>query len=216
MEQKMMPCPVEITDYAAVCKELGCVPKPGVALRFIQDLRKQLANAHERQDWLLRSWDDATITERQELDRLRRGWGPTTPTERMRRMTDVAAAMHCLSSAMADLTLSEEEAESVDEEVHRRLDEAYQHVSKQYEATIAILNSINDPLHLPDLESGGDGAYERGVNDMREACIERVQNAPARSGTTGPYGAISLMRDDLEQAIRALPSPTTISTGSAK
>lgn len=146
------PEPSEVVqDYAAVCKELGCVAKPGVALRFIQDLRKQLSHAHERQDWLLRTWDDATITERQELDRMRRGWGPTTPTERMRRKSDVLAAMHCLSSAMTDLTLSEDEAEAADDEVNKKLDEAYQRINKQYVATIAILHAMDEPLPRPDL-----------------------------------------------------------------
>lgn len=53
--------------------------------------------------------------------------------------------------------------------------------------------------------------YERGWKEAVEACVERVQNARAREGTTGPYGAISLMRNDLEVAIRALPLPTATS-----
>lgn len=139
-------------DYAAVCQELGCVAKSGVALRFVQDLRKQLSQAHERQDWLLRSWDDATITERQELDRMRRGWGPTTPTERMRRKDDVRAAMHCISSAMSDVTLSEEDAEAADPEVNRLLDEAHERLREHYAATIAILDDMEEPLPRPDLD----------------------------------------------------------------
>lgn len=138
-------------ERKAMCEVLGCVDLPGVPLKFVREQRDRLSKAWQREVELLRSWDDATITERQELDRMRRGWGPTTPTERMRRQADVQAAMHCLSSALGDLTLSEDEAESVDQEVLDRLDETYQRVHKQYVATIAILNSMNDPIPLMDL-----------------------------------------------------------------
>jgi hypothetical protein len=140
-------------ERKAMCEVLGCVDLPGVPLKFIREQRDRLSKAWQREVELLRSWDDASLTERQELDRMRRGWGPTTPTERMRRKDDVRAAMHCLSSALGDLTLSEDEAEAVDQEVLDRLDAAYQTVHKQYVATIAILNSMDDPIPLPDLEA---------------------------------------------------------------
>ncbi|MEZ2410595.1 hypothetical protein AB6806_27740 [Bosea sp. RCC_152_1] len=138
-------------ERKAICEVLGCVDLPGVPLKFVREQRERLSKAWQREVELLRSWDDATITERQELDRMRRGWGPTTPTERMRRKADVQATMHCLSSALGDLTLSEEEAEAADDEVNKRLDEAYGRIYKQYVATIAILRGMDDPIPMQDL-----------------------------------------------------------------
>lgn len=140
-------------ERKAICEALGCVDLPGVPLKFIGTLRRDLNKAHERHAELIRSWDNITPTERQELDIMRRGWGPTTPTERMRRKADVQAAMHCFSSALSDLTLSEDEAEEAGDEVNKRLNEAYERVNKQYIATIAILNSMDDPIPLLDLGS---------------------------------------------------------------
>lgn len=140
------------SEYAAICKELGCIEKPGVPLRFIQEQRMRLTSAYERCNWLLRSWDYASLTELQELDHMRRGWGPSTPTERMRRKADVAAAMHALSGAMSELTLSEEEAEAAGDEVNQRLDAAYERVNKQYIATIAILSAMDEPIPRPDID----------------------------------------------------------------
>lgn len=136
-------------DYAAICKELGCVEKPGVPLRFIQEMRKSLSAARERIDWLLRSWDDATITERQELDRMRRGWGPTTPTERMLRHRDLRDCMKVLSGALTDLTTPEDD--NADPEVEARLQEAYDRVNKRYLASLEILRRLDEPLERPDL-----------------------------------------------------------------
>lgn len=143
-------------ERKAICEALGCVDLPGVALKFAGVLRRDLSKAHERHVELIRSWDRASLTERQELDEMRRGWGPSTPTERMRRHADVAAAMQCLSGAMGILTLSEEEAEAADPEVNQRLDEAYERVNKQYIATIGILSRIHDPILRSDMNPDAD------------------------------------------------------------
>jgi len=80
-------------ELAEICQELGCTTKPGVALRFAKEMRRDLGRAHQRHAELIQTWDEASPTERQELDRLRRGWGPSTPTERMARREDLKAAM---------------------------------------------------------------------------------------------------------------------------
>lgn len=89
--------PVELAE---ICKELGCTTEPGVALRFVKELRRDFVRAHERQVELLQSWDLATPTERQELYLLRRGWGPSTPTERMARRADLREANSVIERAM--------------------------------------------------------------------------------------------------------------------
>lgn len=143
-----------VRERKAICAALHCVDLPGMPLKFIGVLQRDLSKAHERHVELIRSWDKASPTERQELDIMRRGWGPTTPTERMRRKADVQAAMHCISSAMSDLTLSEEEAEEAGDEVNKRLDEAHERLRKHYIATIAILNGVDsEPMPLADLPS---------------------------------------------------------------
>lgn len=146
-------------DYAAICEELGCIEKPGVPLRFIQEMRKSLTAAGERIDWLLRSWDDATITERQELDRMRRGWGPTTPTERMLRHRDLRDCMQALSGALTDLTTPEDE--NADPKVEARIQEAYDRVNKRYLASLEILRRLDEPQPRPGLSAIEDaGAWE--------------------------------------------------------
>ena len=165
--QAAMPAPEGVReDYAAICKELGCIEKPGVPLRFIQEMRKNLAAAGERIDWLLRSWDDATITERQELDRMRRGWGPTTPTERMLRHRDLRDCMQALSGALTDLTTPEDD--NAEPEVEARLQEAYDRVNKRYLASLEILRRLDEPLERPDLDPAG----AREVRPMRRDWVK--------------------------------------------
>lgn len=132
-------------ELAAICAVVGCIEKPGVALRFVSELRRDNQRSWERQNELLRTWEDASLTERQELDRLRRGWGPSTPTERMARRADLVEAMHVISRAM-DAVLpddKDEEALTLD-----HFQTAYDELSKGYQAIIALLHalpSLTDP-----------------------------------------------------------------------
>ena len=147
-----------LSERIAICAELGCVDGPGVPLRFVRDLRQHLGKAHARIAELIRSWDPATPTERQELDRLRRGWGPSSPTERERRRQDVTACLSALSVAMADLAVSDDE--DVPDPARDRLDEAYERISKQYRAVIALSHALHaDPQEWPDIKA----AEERGA-----------------------------------------------------
>lgn len=126
----------QITD---VCNELGCTTKPGVALRFTKELRRDLQRAHERHVELLRSWDEATPTERQELDRLRRGWGPSTPTERMARRTDLIEAMHVISRAMDAVVPDDKEDEDLTRD---HFQAAYDRLTEGYKAIIALIDAL--------------------------------------------------------------------------
>ena len=136
-------------ERKAICAALGCVDRPGVPLKFIGILRRDLDKAHERHVELLRSWDNATLTERQELDRLRRGWGPTTPTERMARHADLVDCLQVLSCAMSDvLTDVDEEADA--EAAQKRLDEAYERLSKGYAQISALIGKMIESPANPD------------------------------------------------------------------
>lgn len=137
----------DTADLGAICYELGCTTRPGVALRFVKELRRDLSRAHERHVELLRSWDAASLTERQELDRLRRGWGPSTPTERMARRTDLQAAMRTIQRAM-DAVLPDDKDE--DDLTLDHFQTAYDELSKGYRDIIALLHAIPD-LAAPDL-----------------------------------------------------------------
>lgn len=68
--------------------------------------------------------------------------------------------------------------------------------------------------------SSEDGAYDRGVNDMREACakIAREMKSGPIYYVDGKPNSRAVMGGDLiaDEILRALPSPATISTGSAK
>jgi hypothetical protein len=159
-------------ERADICRELGCVDKPGVPLRFVQELRQQVSQANARVSELIRMWDPASHTERQELDRMRRGWGPSTPTERERRRGDVAECVQALSIAMADLTIHEDD--DVPEEAQGRLDEAYERVSKAHDAVLATLRAITaDPQEWPDVKA----AEERGAATAREMCLKAAISA---------------------------------------
>lgn len=96
-EQSLSSARAEIeglkTERKEICAELGCIDEPGVPLRFVKGLREDLSRAHAREVELLQTWDKATPTERQELDRLRRGWGPSTPTTHQKRWQDVRDCM---------------------------------------------------------------------------------------------------------------------------
>lgn len=144
-------------EYVAICRELGCIVRPGLALDFTKKLRTRLGEAHAREGDLIRMWDPATPTERQELDRMRRGWGPSSPTERERRRQNVAACVQALSIAMSEVTVAEDE--EVEEEVQERLDTAYDRLSKAHDTVLAVLREITtDPAEWPDIRA----AEERG------------------------------------------------------
>jgi len=135
-------------ELAAICAVVGCIEKPGVALRFVSELRRDNQRSYERQVELLRTWEDASLTERQELDRLRRGWGPSTPTERMARRTDLVKAMHVISGAM-DAVLPDDKE---DEELTREhFQTAYDKLVDGYKAIIALIHAL-PALTDPDIE----------------------------------------------------------------
>ena len=140
------------SEYAEICKELGCTTAPGVALRFTKDLRRDLIRAHERHVELLRSWDDANLTERQELDRLRRGWGPSTPTERMARRTDLQAAMRTIERAMDDVLPDDKDEENLTLD---HFQAAYDKLRDGYREIIALLHAI--PEYEADAQYKIDG-----------------------------------------------------------
>jgi hypothetical protein len=144
-------------ELAELCKVLGCTTKPGVALRFAKELRRDLYRAHERHVELLRTWDDASPTERQELDRLRRGWGPSTPTERQARHSDLCAAMRAFEKAMTALDVDSAEGdpdEQPDDEIaalyQTRAQAAHDALTEGYRACIALLHALPD-LRAPDM-----------------------------------------------------------------
>jgi hypothetical protein len=133
-------------DLGEICKELGCTTAPGVALRFAKELRRDLGRAHQRHVELIQTWDDASPTERQELDRLRRGWGPSTPTERMARRTDLQAAMRSIEAAMTSVLPDEEKDE---EPTWEQLQVAYDRLSKAHREIIDLLQALPE-LAEPD------------------------------------------------------------------
>lgn len=139
----------ERANVTEICKELGCTQAQGVALRFVKELRRDLRRADERQVELLRTWDTASPTERQELDRLRRGWGPSTPTERMARLTDLRAAMHIIGSAMQDVVPDEEIEE--DDLTFDHFNAAYDKLLKGYGEISNLIREIPE-LAEPTVE----------------------------------------------------------------
>ena len=145
-------------ELAAISAVVGCINKPGVALRFVSELRRDNQRAHERQVELLRTWEDASLTERQELDRLRRGWGPSTPTERMARRADLIEAKTVISRAMD--TVMPDDKESEEDLTLDHFQKAYDELREGYGRIIALLHAI-PALTDPDLPTstqtdGGD------------------------------------------------------------
>lgn len=136
-------------ELDGICNELGCTSNPGVALRFVKELRRDLTRAHDRHVELIRSWDFASPTERQELDRLRRGWGPSTPTERMARRTDLIEAMNVISRAMDAVLPDDKEDENLTRD---HFHAAYEKLSVGYSAIIALIHAL--PA-LSDPDKGG-------------------------------------------------------------
>lgn len=134
-------------ELAAICAVLGCIKKPGVALRFASELRRDLQRAHERHVELLRTWEDASPTERQELDRLRRGWGPSTPTERMARRTDLKTAMNAISRAMDIVCPDDKEDDDLTRDGYQA---AYNQLLESYREIVTLLQEIPE-LSAPDL-----------------------------------------------------------------
>jgi len=178
-------------ERQAICAALGCIDKPGLPLEFVKDLQRQLTKSYARNDELLRSWDRATPTERQELDRMRRGWGPSSPTERARRQEDVAVCVRALGGALTELSVSEEDANSVPEEAQAYLDAAHDRVEKAYFAAIAVTEAIRkDPDEWPDIKA----AEERGAFAAEDE-LTTLKAAAARDAEV-----IARMRDGLKAA----------------
>lgn len=136
-------------ELAEICKELGCTTTSGVALRFVKELRRDIGAAYRRHTELVQTWDAASPTERQELDRLRRGWGPSTPTERMARRTDLQAAMRSVEEAMSAVLPDEERDE---EPTWEQLHASYEVLSKAHREIIALLQALPE-LSAPDLDN---------------------------------------------------------------
>lgn len=134
-------------ELAEICMELGCTTAPGVALRFAMELRRDLGAAHRRHVELIQTWDTASPTERQELDRLRRGWGPSSPTERMARREDLKAAMHSVEAAMTAVLPDEERDE---EPTWENLHAAYEVLAKAHREIIVLLHALPE-LAAPDI-----------------------------------------------------------------
>lgn len=174
------PAPA-LRERAEICKVLGCVDKPGVPLRFVQDLIKRNSDQWARINELLRSWDKANPTERQELDRMRRGWGPSSPTERMYRRENVASCLRAIEAAMGELTVSEEESESVPSEAQIYLDAAHAGLARHQETIIGLLQGIaTDPAEWPDIKAAEErGAMQAQIapNEMLMADNRRMRAA---------------------------------------
>lgn len=173
---------------SAICRELGCIEKPGIPLSFVQDLRRQLSKAHARNGELIRSWDPATPTERQELDRMRRGWGPSSPTERERRRQDVAACLQALSTAMTNLSVGEDE--DVPEEAQDRLDLAYERVSQQHTKVVEILRVlVADPKEWPDIVAAEERGAARALSAAQGDQSEKPEVSTFSHWTTNDLAA---------------------------
>lgn len=158
-------------ERADICRALGCVDKPGVPLQFVKDLQARCDKQWARINELHKTWDEASLTERQELDRFRRGWGPSTPTERELRRNNVASALQAVSIAMTEVSVSEDEIDDVPEEARARLDEAYDRLNNAHTSLLTVLHSIvEDPQEWPDVRA----AEERGAAAMRQVLIEMV------------------------------------------
>lgn len=99
---------------------------------------------------------------------MRRGWGPSTPTERELRRSDVAACIRAVSIAMSDVTVSEEETDDVPEEARDRLDEAYERLAKVHTTLVETVHRIcADPKEWPDIKA----AEERGAEELRKSLL---------------------------------------------
>jgi hypothetical protein len=133
-------------ELAAICAVVGCQQKPGVALRFVSELRRDNQRGYERQVELLRTWEDASLTERQELDQLRRGWGPSTPTERMARRDDLIIALRAVEQAMQDVMPDDKDEEELSLD-HFQV--AYDKLRAAHLVIIDLLQAIPD-LRAPD------------------------------------------------------------------
>jgi hypothetical protein len=134
-------------ELAEICSELGCTAKPGVALRFAKELRRDLGKAHQRHVELIQTWDEASPTERQELDRLRRGWGPSTPTERMARRGDLQAAMRSIEAAMTAVLPDDKEEDGLTLD---HFQSAYDELAKAHREIISLLHALPE-LSAPDI-----------------------------------------------------------------
>lgn len=138
-------------DILEICQELGCTTATGVSLRFIKELRRDLGRAYERHVELIHTWDTAAPTERQELDRLRRGWGPSTPTERMARRVDLQAAMRSIEEAMTAVLPDDKTDGDLTIDAFQK---AYDSLSKAHREIIALMHAVPE-LDAPDIDASG-------------------------------------------------------------
>lgn len=158
-------------ERAEICKVLGIVDRPGVPLKHVIDILDRKAKAYAREVAVLRMWDPANLTERQELDRLRRGWGPSSPTERMRRRKDVNGCIQALTGALTELAVPEEDMEALGDEANAYIEAAHDRLQKHYTAILAISSELGrEPQEWPDIRA----AEERGALAMREILKARV------------------------------------------
>lgn len=165
------PAYTAMQERTDICKALGCVDEPGMPLRHVLDVLTRKSKAYQRELELLRSWDKANLTERQELDRFRRGWGPSTPTERQRRLNDVLGCLRVLSGAMTELSLPEKDMEPLGDEANAYIAAAYERLDKRHSEMLAIVEVMNaDPQEWPDIRA----AEERGAMAMRVIVKERI------------------------------------------
>lgn len=152
-------------EWDEICEELGCIKEPGVALRFVKGLRADLSRASKRETELLKSWDTANLTERQELDRLRRGWGPSTPTTHMKRWRDVRDCMTKIQDVyeLCDVPEDSDDAETLNRVCGALLD-----------AIGFCSERINEITVRPDDKF--DLSFTEGLTAMREMIASFVEN----------------------------------------
>jgi len=119
------------------------VAMPPIMSGAVADSLRQLGYA---------SHADAYEAMAMELDRLRRGWGPSTPTERMRRQSDLWAARAAMERALEFLESMEHSANSwpLPED-----QEAWKEAAKELAYGIQRINTLmrNMAEGIPDRET---------------------------------------------------------------
>lgn len=160
----------ESEERKEICEELGCITEPGVPLRFVRGLREDLKRAYARNDELIRSWDAATLTERQELDRLRRGWGPSTPTTHMQRWADARDFLNWIAEVEEAADIRDDD-DGDPEDVETTLDRVIVAVGSARSKAAKRLGEI-----VARPPSAFDLSFIEGLTEMRKMLTLFVEN----------------------------------------
>lgn len=160
----------ESEERKEICEELGCITEPGVPLRFVRGLREDLKRAYARNDELIRSWDAATLTERQELDRLRRGWGPSTPTTHMQRWADARDFLNWIAEVEEAADIRDDD-DGAPEDVETTLDRVTVAVGSARSKAAKRLGEI-----VARPPSAFDLSFIEGLTEMRKMLTLFVEN----------------------------------------